>query len=270
MTLGEKIRQARLAAGLSQRQLCGDTVTRNMLSQIENGTARPSMTTLQIFAGRLGKPISYFLEEDVVVSPSADFLTHARAAFREGDFSGALDALTRCDAADPVFAQEILLLGILARFGAARQAINQGKEPYATKLLTQAREMGAECLYYTDGLERERLLLLAESGQENLSILAASLPSCDRELLLLCEAALLAGDLSRAAALLDSCQIRDGSRWHLLRGEVFFAGKDYAAAAEQYSAAENAFPRRVWPRLEICWRELQNYQKAYEYALKQR
>ena len=46
MTLGEKIRQARLEAGLSQRQLCGDTVTRNMLSQIENGSARPSMDTL--------------------------------------------------------------------------------------------------------------------------------------------------------------------------------------------------------------------------------
>ena len=119
--------------------------------------------------------------------------------------------------------------------------------------------MGAVCLYYTDALERERLLLLAETGQEAPSLLAASLPSCDRELLLRCEAALLEGDLSRAAALLEGCQIRDGSRWHLLRGEVFFAEKDYAAAAQAYSAAENAFPRRVWPKLEICWRELQNY-----------
>ena len=43
MTLGEKIKQARQEAGLSQRQLCGDAITRNMLSQIENGSARPSM-----------------------------------------------------------------------------------------------------------------------------------------------------------------------------------------------------------------------------------
>ena len=40
MELGEKIRQARLEAGLSQRALCGDVITRNMLSQIE--TALPS------------------------------------------------------------------------------------------------------------------------------------------------------------------------------------------------------------------------------------
>ena len=50
MHLGEKIRQARLEAGLSQRQLCGETITRNMLSQIENGSANPSMATLRFLA----------------------------------------------------------------------------------------------------------------------------------------------------------------------------------------------------------------------------
>lgn len=43
MELGEKLRLARLEAGLSQRALCGDEITRNMLSRIENGAARPSM-----------------------------------------------------------------------------------------------------------------------------------------------------------------------------------------------------------------------------------
>ena len=32
MELGEKLKQARLEAGLSQRQLCGEEITRNMLS----------------------------------------------------------------------------------------------------------------------------------------------------------------------------------------------------------------------------------------------
>lgn len=62
MELGEKLRQARLEAGLSQRALCGDRITRNMLSQIENGSARPSMPTLAYLAGRLGKSVSYFLD----------------------------------------------------------------------------------------------------------------------------------------------------------------------------------------------------------------
>lgn len=34
MELGQRLKQARLEAGMSQRQLCGDVITRNMLSQI--------------------------------------------------------------------------------------------------------------------------------------------------------------------------------------------------------------------------------------------
>lgn len=63
MTMGEKIRQARQEARLSQRQLCQGIVTRNMLSQIENGSANPSLPTLQALAQRLGRSVQYFLEE---------------------------------------------------------------------------------------------------------------------------------------------------------------------------------------------------------------
>ena len=66
MELGQRLKQARLEAGLSQRQLCGEEITRNMLSQIENGSARPSMDTLRYLAARLGKPMGYFLEEQAV------------------------------------------------------------------------------------------------------------------------------------------------------------------------------------------------------------
>ena len=57
MELGKRLKAARLEAGLSQRQLCGEVITRNMLSQIENGAARPSMDTLLYLADRLGKPM---------------------------------------------------------------------------------------------------------------------------------------------------------------------------------------------------------------------
>ena len=64
MELGAKIRTARQEAGLSQRQLCGEEITRNMLSLIENGAAKPSMKTLEYLARQLGKPLSYFLDEN--------------------------------------------------------------------------------------------------------------------------------------------------------------------------------------------------------------
>ena len=98
MELGEKLLKARLEAGLSQRQLCGEVITRNMLSQIEHGTARPSMETLRYLASRLGKPISFFLEEDLDTAPLEALrqLREAEDALRQGKHRYAeriLDAL---------------------------------------------------------------------------------------------------------------------------------------------------------------------------------
>ena len=80
MELGQRIKAARLEAGLSQRQLCGDTITRNMLSLIESGRARPSMDTLCYFATKLQKPVGYFLEEQAVLSPNQQAMASARNA----------------------------------------------------------------------------------------------------------------------------------------------------------------------------------------------
>ena len=42
MTLGQKIREARQSKGMTQKELVGDYITRNMLSKIENDSAIPS------------------------------------------------------------------------------------------------------------------------------------------------------------------------------------------------------------------------------------
>ena len=80
MELGQRIKAARLEAGLSQRQLCGEYMTRNMLSLIENGAARPSMETLVFLAKALGKPVSFFLEEQMPEDPNWAPMAQARQA----------------------------------------------------------------------------------------------------------------------------------------------------------------------------------------------
>ena len=110
MELGEKLRCSRLEAGLSQRQLCGEMITRNMLSQIEHGTARPSMDTLKYLAARLGKPVSFFLEETAVVSPNQDIMKAARRLFDTGDYAGAAQLLVDYQAPDEVYDRERQLL----------------------------------------------------------------------------------------------------------------------------------------------------------------
>lgn len=64
MTIGEKIKVLRKEMKLTQSQLAGEEMTKSMLSQIENNNATPSMKNLKYLANKLGKPVSYFLDEN--------------------------------------------------------------------------------------------------------------------------------------------------------------------------------------------------------------
>lgn len=114
MELGRRIRAARLEAGLSQRQLCGEEITRNMLSLIENGSARPSMDTLRYLARQLNKPLSYFLEEDApeqeALSRNMQLLQRAAAALAENRDILASQLLQQVDSRDPDILRRRLLL----------------------------------------------------------------------------------------------------------------------------------------------------------------
>ncbi len=63
-TLGQKVKEARLMNQMTQKELAGDFITRNMLSQIENDIATPSIKTIEYIAAVLKKPISFFVDHD--------------------------------------------------------------------------------------------------------------------------------------------------------------------------------------------------------------
>jgi len=268
MELGEKLKAARLESGLSQRQLCDGLITRNMLSQIENGTARPSMKTLAVLAQRLGKSVSYFLEDQAVTSPNQDLMEQARNFYEAGSHGPAQECLSQYRCPDPVFDREYHLLLALCLMELAKQAAENGQRPYAEKLLEQAGTAGSATLYFTPALERERLLLLA--GVSPAPAAEAALPRDDRELLLRAEAALARKNFNGCTTYLEAAWDHESPRWHWLRGEAEFGQAHYAAAADHFLAAEAVYPKETIPRLEACYRELGDYKKAYEYACKQR
>ena len=155
MELGMRIKQARQEAGLSQRQLCGDMITRNMLSQIENGSARPSMDTLRFFARQLGKPVSYFLDEAPQLLPNQDVMERARQATG----TERLEILEEYQAPDPVFDSERGLLEVLTCLDLAERAIAEKKFPYAVMLLDRAEQAGKSTPYFTQEIRRRLVLL---------------------------------------------------------------------------------------------------------------
>jgi transcriptional regulator with XRE-family HTH domain len=63
MTIGQRIREARLGRQMTQQELVGDYITRNMLSKIENDAATPSVRTLEYLAGAMDLPPGAFLSD---------------------------------------------------------------------------------------------------------------------------------------------------------------------------------------------------------------
>ena len=264
MELSQKLKQARLDAGLSQKALCGDRITRNMLSQIENGSAHPSMDTLRYLAGQLGKPVSFFLEEDAVTSPNQALMAQARQA----EPSAVLALLGGYQAPDPTFDRERWLLEALACLALAQDALRQDKRPYARRLLEQAQAAGSHTPYYTAACQHRWLLLCHQAGGSP-EELEPQLPDLTPELLLRAEAALQRRDYERCAALLAAADRQD-LPWHYLTARMYFAQKAYGDARPHFEAAWEYAPQLCCRALEDCCRELSDFAGAYFYACKLR
>jgi len=262
MELSQKLKQARLDAGLSQKALCGDRITRNMLSQIENGSARPSMDTLRYLASQLGKPVSYFLEDTAVTSPNQALMEQARQAAP----SEALHLLGQYQSPDPTFDRERWFLEALVCLSLAEDAIRQGKPAYAKTLLERAAVAGSRTPYYTADNERRRLLLCWQAGEK---VTESQLPDLTEELLLRAESALREENYDRCAAYL-ACATTKDTQWHYMMAQMYFAQSAYAEARPHFEAAWDHAPSICCSRLEDCCRERGDFAGAYFYACKLR
>ena len=87
----------------------------------------------------------------------------------------------------------------------------------------------------------------------------------DGALALSAQAALASGRWADALRYL-SAQDDRGAVWEHAMGECRFHAGDYAGAKDHYHRCEDAFDVRS--RLEVCYRELEDYKMAYFYAKK--
>ncbi len=62
--MGKRIREARLASGLTQEQLAADDFSRSFVASLETGRSKPSAENLCILAKRLNRPLEFFLQDE--------------------------------------------------------------------------------------------------------------------------------------------------------------------------------------------------------------
>ena len=158
--LGERVRQLRIARGLTQTELAGERFSKEYVSQIERGKTRPTAETVEWLADRLGVDPT-FLEIGVSSSERErveSIIARAEAAIESDQHADVVAALTEiAPELSTVAAPELELRALLAE---AWARMYLGEVRKAIELLDRARRI-AEAPSFTDVDRGEILYRLA-------------------------------------------------------------------------------------------------------------
>jgi tetratricopeptide (TPR) repeat protein len=196
--LGDRLRQLRVSANMTQTDLAGDRFSKEYVSQIERGKTRPTRETIEWLAQRLGVDSS-FLERGV----SADergrveaMLTRAEALNQAHHHEEAIEEFENATTA--VLATGAPELEVRARSGEAWARMESGQLREAIELLNTARTLtdGAE---FSD-VDRAEILFRLGVCRYKLSSIATSV-GLFNEALTLAEGSNLPCDLLRSDIL---------------------------------------------------------------------
>jgi tetratricopeptide (TPR) repeat protein/DNA-binding XRE family transcriptional regulator len=139
--LGERLRQLRVAAGLTQTDLAGDRFSKEYISQIERGKTRPTTETIDWLSLRLGVD-SGFLASGVSAderSKAEAILTRADALLEDHSYDDATASYTR--ALPAVLGTGAVELQVRALNGEAMARAHSGDVKSALPVLAEAREL---------------------------------------------------------------------------------------------------------------------------------
>ncbi len=278
MQIGEKIKALRQSKLMTQSELAGNQITRNMLSSIEHGTALPSLPTALYLAERLGVPVGYLFaaEGDEPAYRKMTAIANIRRAFAAEDWSGTLSLLNACDAGQD---DELSLIRARCEYGIARRELIGGRLRVAAAALDRAVLASTETVYDTDWLRRRVAVyfryLSRISATLTSDVLDAdeieSAEDCGDELAdyIVSLEKLEQADVAKAfsarypassfAARLAALQLMGEERYpeaqHSL--EVLLSREELTFGVLLYE---------VFGDLEICYRKNDDYKRAYEFS----
>lgn len=181
--LGQRIKEARLAKKMTQSEVVGSFITRNMLSQIESGNAVPSMKTLTYLAqvlelppavllqgmtdhdtddadvtsGHGGAPATPAVPEEVIV------FYRAKEAYLADNDTDAYELLASAAETSPLFDEtQALFARVTLRLATTRCSEERFSE--ALELATAAATAASKGLYASPELKSQAFLLLSEAA----------------------------------------------------------------------------------------------------------
>ena len=290
MTLGQKIRELRLSKQMTQKELAGDFITRNMLSQIENDSATPSMKTMEYLAKSLEKPIGYFLDK----GHSEIHLSHLIGKLIEcneaDDYESSILLLDEELTEHPIWADNKIIMDLYvnSHMYLASNYMETGDYKKAKAILDKIIGYEDHLMILSDVYLYKVYDLLAETSSQLRDLDAArTYYSQGRDLINKLVAGrevqslyirLMDGDTE---AIIDDLSTIDTSaydpyslaRYQMIAGSSLYRNEKYKEAIDYLEKALSYYKDQpfgpvtilLYEQLSKCYSELDEYKKAYDY-----
>ena len=280
MTLGEKLKKARMDRGMSQAQVAGEFITRNMLSQLEHDQASPSLKTLDYLSSVLDVPISWLVGE-AEIPQSRQQLKEAQRLYACGNDKACMALLQEQEKLSQE--EERLLYQCALRHG--ESTFQSGQPEKAMQAAELCLRLASSCLYCGQVETMQAALLRARC---QIALHKAAWPACQDFLTqyenlqfenkkhLLCAA--LAADngqmeeAERELALVSNPEEAEKGETLMLKGRLLVDDGRFAQALPllQQAEKEENFPKsfcmELYRLLEQCYKETNDFRMAYHYA----
>ena len=287
MDIGKKIKKLRTEKLMTQSELTGGEITRNMLSRIENGAALPSLGTVMYLASKLGVPAGYLLsegEEEFIYHKTA-VMKNVRRAYTDKNYEICRDM---CLTEFEEFDDELELILTDSCLGIAEESMRSG-------------HLHKACAYLDEALRHSQLTMFDTTTQKNsigimfglLKELSPALDSDEADIFIsedmfhpavfgnvFCKYLTVILDSDKYALFVDDLE-KNGNKLteydklfilHLKARELM-KEEDFTSAIEALTTLVNSetVPERLLLYLacsdmEICCRETEDYKGAYEFS----
>lgn len=270
MTLGEKIKSERRRLGLSQTQLAGDKITRNMISAIESDKANPSISTLSYLAERLSVSLSYLFAEteDALIQRRYALIGDAKNDFKATRYKECIEKILNIGFVD----DELAYMLAISYFNLGKSAVFLGEVSVAKRCFLDFEKYADMTVYDT-------------SVQKSLTVMYSAIasniqsPLLDFDIKAFEDGLRLGFDFEFYRYLMQDFDYKYTNITFARHLEAKNAIKErkYNTAISLLNSIENEKNSNsynayvvlgIYNDLENCYKQLFDYENAYRYATK--
>ena len=159
MTIGDKIKKARIEQGKTQKELAGDKITRNMLSAIESNKAFPSVDTARYLANCLSIPFAYLISDDdeLFSYKKKELISSIKEDYTEKRYLACINKIKSIDGID----DELSYILSECYYTLGKNAIINGSLFTGTNFIDEALKSAKDTIYNTAHIEAGALIYKA-------------------------------------------------------------------------------------------------------------